>query len=269
MKRLFILALICAASALAQYIPPPTGGGTTGPTGPQGVTGSTGPAGVTGPTGANGSTGATGAGATPFTACASGCTTTIGASPFTVTASTHGQGTVPDVQCFTGSSPFTQVACTNTLATNGDLVFTYTSLTRIQIQSAGNSGASGTTGATGPTGAAGNPVTVQSGNLGTLTGGSSARILGTNYHNTNAVPLFVTVSCQSTGSANLLMESFTDSSTTPVQPINLQFLNATSSAIWLAMPMFIVLPGNYYRVADDTSNCGASGASGTLWTEWH
>lgn len=232
--------------------------------------------GSTGPTGPTGSTGPSGAAVTPWTACASGCTTTIGASPFTVSTSTHGQGSSPSIQCFlpgSGGTLFTPVDCpigSDGIDTAGDITFTYTGvLGKIQIQSAGNSGASGSTGATGATGAIGNPVTVQATNLGTLTGGTSARILGTNYHNTNATPLFATVACQSTGAANLEMESFTDASTTPSAAINLQYVNATSSAIWLTSPMFIVLPGNWYRVADVTGNCGVSGASGTIWTEWH
>jgi hypothetical protein len=45
-------------------------------------------------------------------------------------------------------------------------------------------------------------------------------------------------------------------------------MNATGSSEWDAIQTLVVLPGNYYEVADLLSNCGTSGSAGTFWTEW-
>jgi hypothetical protein len=129
---------------------------------------------------------------------------------------------------------------------------------------AGATGATGATGSTGPGGAGG--ITSQTTNLGNYTGGSATRILGTIYQNTNSANLWVTVSCQSTGSGPTEMEAFTDSSSTPTTIFSLSSTNASGSGQWTSLT-FPVLVNNYYKVAN-AANCGTTaGAAGSFWFE--
>lgn len=86
----------------------------------------------------------------PYTLCASGCSTTIPASPFSVTAATHGQGVYPYI--FAYNSSLNPVSITWTIDTSGNITgITYTgSLGLVVIASgSGTAGAAGAAGANG------------------------------------------------------------------------------------------------------------------------
>lgn len=96
-------------------------------------------------------TGGGGSGSSPYDAAVTAQTT------LTVTAATHQQGTSPNPTCVDGaSSPWTGANCSWTVATNGDVVYTWSPAFtgRVRIFG-GGAGAAGATGATGPTGSAG------------------------------------------------------------------------------------------------------------------
>lgn len=128
-------------------------------------------------------------------------------------------------------------------------------------------GAVGATGPTGPTGSGG--LTVQSGNLGNLTGGSGARAMGTVYHNTLSVPLQVLFSCTpAVSSSNLEIYALTDSNSTPAAIVTI-INNATLvTGQWLGV-QFPVLAGNYYEIVNGANCSVAAGADGTIWYEFH
>lgn len=113
--------------------------------------------------------GTDGTGPSEWTACSSGCTTTIGASPISitagtsVTATTHGQGVNAMMACFTSATPAVAADCTYSRAANGDVVISYTIAPGyIQIYSPfGSAGAAGPAGPAGPS-SLGTPIEITS-----------------------------------------------------------------------------------------------------------
>jgi hypothetical protein len=85
---------------------------------------------------------------------------------------------------------------------------------------------------------------------------TASRALSTAYHNTGVKTMCVCVSV--TSSAGVSLQAFSDSNSTPTTQVAQQFaVGGSTSSI-----MFMVLPGNYYKVA------AGGGDTLFLWTEW-
>ncbi len=113
---------------------------------------------------------------TAYTICSSGCSASTSiSSGMTITAATHGQGLDPTMDCWTGSAPRTASSCAYTVATNGDIVMTYsTAPTKLKIS--GNGGA-GSPGATGPAGTIQQLVNAQTGTSYTYLNGDASKLV--------------------------------------------------------------------------------------------
>lgn len=97
---------------------------------------------------------------------------------------------------------------------------------------------------------------------------TSSRSLGTVFQNTNSTPMWVLVSLSlnSSGGGNVLISAFTDFAavpTTVVGTLNLNNAGASTVTEGLSV-MFVVLPGNFYKVA-------AQAGAPTIvnWVEWN
>ena len=86
---------------------------------------------------------------------------------------------------------------------------------------------------------------------------TGSRAYATVYHNTGSTPLYVTVTA-SRSFAGGTITAYVDSSSTPTTGVAAQSANAG----WAAALFFIVLPGYYYKVTDDTSSTIG------YWVEW-
>ena len=115
-------------------------------------------------------------------------------------------------------------------------------------------------------GSGGGALSVQSGNLGNFTGGSGARLFGTTYQNTLAVPIFVEVTGNINSSGFAQLRALTDSSSSPSTIVGLPSM-ANQNGSWLAFS-FWVLPGNYYQI-NATNLMTSAGGTGSFWIELH
>jgi hypothetical protein len=115
-------------------------------------------------------------------------------------------------------------------------------------------------------GGGGGAISVQSADLGGA--GTNVRPLNTVFHNATSVPIFVSINCyaNSTGTG-MVLQLVSDSSSTPVQQIN---VNQHSATFVVAGDGFNlsgwVIPGNYYELHDYASNCASASYN---WIEWH
>jgi flagellar basal body rod protein FlgC len=100
----------------------------------------------------------------------------------------------------------------------------------------------------------GGGVTVQSATM-----AGSSRFLGNVYHNTGAVPVFVSVSISCTSGTGCNCYAETDSASSPTTEVASGESFTVSSRMFMS---FIVLAGNYYTV-------GTVNGSLIDWTEWH
>jgi hypothetical protein len=114
---------------------------------------------------------------------------------------------------------------------------------------------SGATGATGPTGATGGG----GGSVTTQTNVAGSRSFGATYQNTTGKPLFVGVGGNISSNGEIAAQSDASSTPTTYVAINSSSIGGDVTAIF-----FIVLPGNYYTVANVT---GLSSVA--YWIEWN
>ena len=108
---------------------------------------------------------------------------------------------------------------------------------------------------------------------GNVTQSQPTRVLGTVYHNTGSTALFVSVAVGDTSfGTNYVYEAdaytgATSSPNTTVASATLQTPTGLGgSSRWVSTLSFVVPPGYYYKVLDNSSSGGAIGIS--TWTEW-
>jgi len=94
---------------------------------------------------------------------------------------------------------------------------------------------------------------------------TGSRALGTVYHNTGATAMIVSVTMQFS-TTNQTIQYLTDSSNPPTTLVDQLYTGTSGIGGGANIPItFVVLPGNYYKVAQTFGSGGSIG----IWTEWN